>query len=521
MSTDGGSGTGRRWNPLRVVHRALRRFARRPRAMQLRTVGVIAAVLAGIVLYVTTAPAVTSASGNSALSGLGAAAASSVSSTPGVTPPDRASTSSRGVSAHSINVVFPISNLTSLSSEMGFAGDVEFTQQAQAIRLYVNQINRQGGIHGRKINAIIPTFDPTNEAEMRALCKTWTEGSPPVFAVVDGIGDWTGDDELCITQEGHTPFIGAWTTVSNWTTLGSPYLWWTGPDQASILSTLVAWGLSNGTIGYGHKLGVIVGDRASDQLALKQYLEPDLQRAGITPVVETIAADPSELATTSSEAPLVVQQLRSAGVTAVVPLMPFNAFFPVLQAQTQQNYFPRLLLSDYESSIQSALGLIPVPYEKALNDQEGITTLTLGGVDDNRPESQGGYDPGVRSCYDTWHKAYPKPPPGKQSFYIEEQGPIVAWCQGVRLFATAAEMAGPNLNRRTFVEAMSRIKNYPGTWSPSLSYGPDKFYGPSEYQVVEIHNNVPPSSACKLLSTGKPQGTCWVVKQTWRPLLPG
>ena len=44
---------------------------------------------------------------------------------------------------------------------------------------------------------------------MRALCKTWTEGSPAAFAVLDGLGDWTGDNQLCITQEGHTPFIGA------------------------------------------------------------------------------------------------------------------------------------------------------------------------------------------------------------------------------------------------------------------------------------------------------------------------
>ena len=55
---------------------------------------------------------------------------------------------------------------------------------------------------------------------MRALCKTWTEGSPAAFAVLDGIGDWTGDNQLCITQEGHTPFIGQWTTVTNCTDLG-------------------------------------------------------------------------------------------------------------------------------------------------------------------------------------------------------------------------------------------------------------------------------------------------------------
>ena len=158
---------------------------------------------------------------------------------------------------------------------------------------------------------------------------------------------------------------------------------------------------------------MIAGDRASDQVALNQYLLPDLERAGITPIVETIAADPSDTASTSSEAPLVVQQLRADGVTSVIPLIPFNVFFPVLEAETQQQYFPKLLLSDYEDSIESALGLLPFPYEKALDGQEGVTTETLGGIDDARPESEGGYDPGVRSCFTTWHKAYPQIPQGQ------------------------------------------------------------------------------------------------------------
>jgi hypothetical protein len=179
------------------------------------------------------------------------------------------------------------------------------------------------------------------------------------------------------------------------------------------------------------------------------------------------------------------------------------------------------LLSEYEGSVESGLGLIPTPYETALDGQEGITTETLGGFDDARPESQGGYNPGTRSCYTTWHAAYPKVPPGQESFYIEEQGPIAAWCQGVRLFAQAAKMAGPDLNRRTFVEAMARIKNFPGTWSGPLTFGPDKFYGPTRFRVVGLHNNVPPSSACVLKTNGQPQGTCWVVKQNWQPLVTG
>jgi hypothetical protein len=422
------------------------------------------------------------------------------------------------VSKDRINVVFPVVSLSSLAGKEGFAADAEFGEQVKAIKLFVNHINDTGGINGRKIDPIIPTFDPTNETQMRSLCKDWTEGSPPVFAVVDGLGDWTGDDQLCITQEGHTPFLGAWTTVTNWTDQGSPYLWWTGPDQGAILQAVVDWGLSSHLIGGTVKVGIIAGNRASDQVALDDYLLPDLRFAGVTPMIKTIDADPDDTATTGAEAPLVVQQLRSAGVTSVIPLMPFNVFYPILEAETEQQWFPRLLLSDYEESIETALGLIPFPYAKALNGQEGVTTETLGGIDDDRPESQGGYDPGLRSCWVLWHKAYPQVPPGNMNDFVEEQGPIAGWCQAIDLFATAARKTGPDLSRRTFVTAMSKIKDFPGTWAPILSYGPDKRYGPIQYQVVKLRVNSPPSSLCKTTVGKPPPGTCWVTVQPFVPL---
>ena len=35
---------------------------------------------------------------------------------------------------------------------------------------------------------------PTNAANMQSLCPQWTQGNPAVFAVVDGIGTWEGDE---------------------------------------------------------------------------------------------------------------------------------------------------------------------------------------------------------------------------------------------------------------------------------------------------------------------------------------
>ncbi len=505
-------GGSNRWSPLRGVTRSWGHFVRRPRGTQMRTLAMVGAVLVGTGLWVATAPSSTPSAGASTNQASGGAS--------GPTPVGKASTSSRGVSAHTINVVFPVVSLNSLAGKEGFAQDAEFGEQTKAIQLFVKQVNRGGGINGRKINPIITNFDPASETNMRALCKTWTEGSPAAFAVLDGVGDWTGDNQLCLTQEGQTPMIGQWTTVTNWTTKGSPYLWWTGPDQATLLQAVVNWGLSSGLLA-GKKVGVIAGDRASDQLALKQYLLPDLSRAGVTPVVKTIASDPSDTATTDTQAPLVVQQLRSAGVTSVIPLIPFNVFFPVLQAETDQQFFPRLLLSDYESSIETALGLLPVPYAKALDGQEGVTTETLSGIDDDRPQSQGGYDTAVRNCWTVWHKAYPQVPPGNQSDFIEEQGPIVGWCQAIHLFATAAKAAGGDLNRRTFVTALSKIKNFPGTNTPILSYGPNKRYGPTQYQVVRLHVNNPVSAQCKMPKNNIPQFTCWVNVQPFAPLPTG
>jgi hypothetical protein len=491
-----GPGSGR-------LGRSWRRFRRRPGSVQIVSVAVTVVLLVGIAYAV----------GAGSSSKPGATTTTDTSATP-----VQASTSTAGVSAHSIRVVFPVSNLSSLAASFGFAGDIEYSEQSKGIKLFVKLINDAGGINGRKIIPEIVNFDPTNESQMRALCKDWTDGSSPAFAVLDGVGTWTGDNQLCITQEGHTPLLSQWTTVTNWTQQGSPYLWWTGPDDAAILQATVAWGTSAGLIGNGIKVGVIAGNRASDELALNQYLLPDLRRAGITPVVKTIASDPSDTASTDSQAPLVVQQLRSDGVTSVIPLIPFNVMFPVLAAETQQKYFPKLLLSDYEDSIESALGLIPFPYQKALDGQEGLTTETLGGIDDTRPEAEGGYDPGVRSCFTAWHKAYPQIPPGNQTYYLEEQGPVQGWCQEIRLFATAATLAGPHLDRRSFDAAMAKISNFPGGYAPVLTYGSNKFYGPTEYRIVRLHVNSPPSSQCKFPMNHIPQGVCWVVVNDWQPL---
>ena len=381
MTTPARSGSFHLPNPLAPFGRSWRRLRRRPLAMQLRTAAIVIGVVVGLVVWLSLAPSA-------------GAAESALAAAGGPTPVGQASTSTRGVTAHAINVVFPVVAINSEAGQLGFAEDKEYNEQTYAIHLYVNQINAAGGIHGRKINPIIVSYDPANATEMRSLCEQWTQGNPPVFAVIDGIGTWTGDNELCVTQEGQTPMIAAWTTTTNWTDQGSPYLWWTGADQAPVLKATVQWGVASGRLGKGKKVGVVVSDQAGDQAALHAYLLPDLKAVGISPQVYTVAAGLTETASTDSDAQLAVERLKAAGVQSVIPMLPENAFFPYIGAENQQKYFPQLLLSDYQSSIEVALGLIPVPYETALNGQEGVTTETLGGFDDDATRGSGWLRPG-------------------------------------------------------------------------------------------------------------------------------
>ena len=279
------------FHPLAPLGRSWRRLRRRPRAMQVRTALIIVAIVVGLVAWLVLAPSGTP--GGSGSAGAAEVASSSTTATP-VEPGQHQHPRRHARRASTWSS--PSSPSTAWPGKEGFAEDKEYNEQIPAIHLFVNQINNSGGINGRKINPIIVQFDPTNDANMQSLCQQWTQGSPPVFAVVDGIGTWEGDNQLCVTQQGHTPLISAWSTTTNWTNLGSPYLWWTGPDMAPVLAAVVQWGLSSGRLGHGKKVGVVVSDQAADQDALNDYLLPDLKKAGITPLVETVAGNPDETA---------------------------------------------------------------------------------------------------------------------------------------------------------------------------------------------------------------------------------
>jgi hypothetical protein len=404
--------------------------------------------------------------------------------------------SDRGVTATKIKVVFPYANLGPIGQATGLDPGAE--DEPTAITAYVNDINSRGGINGRLIDPEIVEYNPLDDADMRSKCKDWTE-SQEVFAVVDAYG-WHDDHQLCITQEGHTPLISKWTTVTDWTNRGNPYLWWTGPDSVEVLDNLVA---SSGDVLRTKKYSVIAGDREGDKLALG-YLKESIARAGVPAPfsIETISF--SEQAAIA-QTPLIVQKLNAAHVTAVLPVLSFLSLLQYLQTEDSQSFYPQLLLSDYESSIQAMLGMAEFKYERALQDTIGPTAFMLG-----NNEFPGGYTPLGEVCSAKYHEQDPSYPDD-----LEGVGAAMTWCQNIYLFAHAATMAGNDLKRATFNAAMEQVQGFGGSIVPDLTFGQGVRAGPHSYRTVQIHVNH--DHKCPKKKDGGDHGSCWLILNDFVP----
>jgi ABC-type branched-subunit amino acid transport system substrate-binding protein len=443
--------------------------------------------------------------------------------------------STDGVTSKSVTIVFPVVDLSAASGAAGlqYQSDENATL---GINTYVKAFNDAGGVNGRKIKPRVVKFNPLKPAEMRSLCKDWTTGGD-VFAVVENIGTWYGNNQLCVTQEGHLPLIASWTTVTDWTNRGAPYLWWLGPDQADILKNMVNWAVGQRYLTKNDKFAILAGDTAGDDLAVNKYLLPFLKKKGLEPAfLSRISASLDDPATANSQAKSVVTRLQSEGVKTVIPMLevypPFQAY---IAAAKSQSYHPRLLLSDYEQTVSTALGLAEFNYPGEVGDQQGPTVYTYSSEDDDRPDGalvKGfdgmGYTPEAKACWQTYQRLNPKRI--KEFPYIEAQGPTMRWCDAINVVKKAMQLAGKNLNRRTFIQGLSRIKNFPVALTQAISFGPNHHSGPASFRVVEPIKNDQTASGNRCPrrrhtpkdTAGDPtndyHGSCWLLIEDFKPL---
>ena len=115
-----------------------------------------------------------------------------------------------------------------------------------------------------------------------------------------------------------------------------------------------------------------------------------------------------------------------------------------------------------------ALGLIPVPYETGAGRAGGRHDRDARRLRRRPAREPGRLRPGRALAATRLAHGLPQAVPGTSELLHRGAGAHSGWCGAIRLFATAAKNAGKDLNRRTFVEAMSKITNFPGTLLPRV-----------------------------------------------------
>ena len=205
-----------------------------------------------------------------------------------------------------------------------------------------NQINNGGGINGRKINPMIVQLRPDQRRQHAVAVPAVDPGQPAGLRGGRRHRDLDGRQPALRDPAGAHPAHQRLVHHDQLDAdLGSPYLWWTGPGPGA-------------RAGRHRAVGPELGPPGPRQEGRRRRLGPGRRPGGAqllsaarpqegghhAPGRRRWPGNPDETATTNSEAQLAVERFKAAGVQSVFPLLPENAFFPYLAAESVAAVLP-------------------------------------------------------------------------------------------------------------------------------------------------------------------------------------
>jgi ABC-type branched-subunit amino acid transport system substrate-binding protein len=388
--------------------------------------------------------------------------------------------SDQGVTKNTIKLGFLISNTNELSAA-GFKAGLAGNQQ-EIIKAWVDEINRNGGINGRKLTYYTQNFDVLDVNDMQAACKTMTQDQK-VFSVLT-TGGYDSVAQLCVAKENRTPLISTDPEPAEWYQQAAPYLWGTFMNKDRLAKNQAKWLASSGYLRRTDKVGVIYHDIPNVAPSVEKSLLPSLHANGINPVDVVKLASDSQQAL--SQIPNAVLDMQRKGVTFVIFEMNLIFKSQFLQQASKQQYHPRFNDSD---EYFGCADFTTSAYDA--NEYDGTQCLgtTLSGIDVKKWKET----PFQKFADSVYKHDYPQgyATEGSDASNQEAQA-VLNYGLGSELlmWAQAAMHAGTQLTRRLWGQAMQ----YTGPWLQqgiycSLSFKPGKFDGTDKLAVVRYYAN--------------------------------
>jgi len=366
----------------------------------------------------------------------GPAAQAATTPAPGAAP---LRATDRGVTAEVVKVGFLILQVGQVE-QIGFAVGASVDEQRAAWKAFVDEVNRNGGIVGRRIEPVFAQYDVLDYDTLRAACLALVQDGD-VFAVLDGGGTYFGPAQLCVTEEHQTPLL-----VVGATGVTDEYL---GRSGGRLYSLYMRASRSMRTFAEevhraghlrGRTLGLLGDARNRAEL---DVLVDELARRGYRLAHRTLFDE--DTGTASAQVPVEVQEMRRKGVDAVVLAGNVVAETQFVQAADAQGFRPRYFATDWANNSQDAAHQNQPPsFDGAL----AVTVRRSGEHLVGRPER-----PVETRCRELYERAT-----GQRL----QRGAIntslyTLMCSTLDVFVAGARNTGPELTRSRLAGGMAAI----------------------------------------------------------------
>jgi len=235
-----------------------------------------------------------------------------------------------GVTADSIKVGVTYPDLEAIKDIIDLDyGDYEATYQA-----LFDDINDNGGINGRQLEAVYAAVNPISPESAAAACKKLTE-EDEVFIT---IGLFVEDSMLCHVEEQQSAVIGGNMTPERLTKAKAP---WFTTEPSADLQTDAIREFDEAEL-FDEKFALFAND--NDEAIVRDQIEPALEGFGLEPVdVEVLAADETDVAASTEATIAIAERFEAAGATKVLVIGQGSVSLGL--ALEQMSYRPQLLFA--------------------------------------------------------------------------------------------------------------------------------------------------------------------------------
>lgn len=375
----------------------------------------------------------------------------------------------RGVTASTIKLGFTALDTANLS-RVGVGIGVTVEQQIAAWQAYVKDINARGGIHGRKVQGVFASYDPTNESSQRQACLRLTQDEK-VYAVVGGFNYPVAVS--CVARENKTLLFSGYPATSDELYAQSEGRFITMYPRASRMMALTAAALDSAGKLKGRTIGIVTHGTNDPGGKTARALEAALKARGHN--VKRRAELSSDTGTASSQVPVTVGQFQRDGVNTVFMLASVVIATQFVQQADSQAYRPAYHFNDWANNNNDfTVQNMPRSFEGTI----GVTHIAGNG---NKVPA-GGENAGSKRCREVYEKHSGRKLAARGT---AEYGATTQACDTFAAFERVAKAAGPNLTRVSASRAVGQVGAFPvGNWGAgAFGQGKPDFTDQLRFQV--------------------------------------